>query len=250
PVHGVQAWAPVRASEECCLLAFEQIERVKPLGLFLPTPLDPRHYSQTRDFDVLPGCVEFLAQAVHWDPFGARWGRDGHWPLLLSVGHRRYRSQRMKRDRHLRKREKAWAKTLAAKAAGPPAAAAGDAAQWRWGPGAAQGAALAAPAGGKGGQRRSRRPRPGSKGASGGLGTDADAEDTAGQGERPASKGARPASKGARPGSKGRCAGSKGSGAPGKGAKGGAAGRGRAAGKPSAAAWPCARGASPAAAPA
>ncbi|MCP4244898.1 MAG: hypothetical protein GY772_30520, partial [bacterium] len=80
PVHGVQAWAPVRASEECCLLAFEQIPPVKPFGLFLPTPLDPRHYSQTRDFDVLPGCVEFLAQAVHRDPFGARWGRDGHWP--------------------------------------------------------------------------------------------------------------------------------------------------------------------------
>ena len=66
--------------------------------------------SKTDDLPKLPGCVEVMAQAWHWDPFGCRWGRGSHWPLLASIGTQRFRSAQMQEKRALKKREQNQAK--------------------------------------------------------------------------------------------------------------------------------------------
>ena len=57
----------------------------------------PMH--RTDELPMLPGCNEVMAQAVHWDPFGMRWGRGAHWPLLATIGTGRYRSAQMQEKR-------------------------------------------------------------------------------------------------------------------------------------------------------
>jgi hypothetical protein len=40
-----------------------------------------------------------IANSILWDPFGMQWGCDGHWPLLLAYGTKRYRSEGMQQRR-------------------------------------------------------------------------------------------------------------------------------------------------------
>ena len=54
----------------------------------------------------LPPCMEVCANAALWDPFGTRWGRGAHWPLLASIGTGRYRSNQMKDKRAKKKKDK------------------------------------------------------------------------------------------------------------------------------------------------
>ena len=59
------------------------------------TPQMPK----TDDFEPLPPCLEIVAKAIQWDPFGARWGRGAHWPLIFGIGRARYRSPQMRQKR-------------------------------------------------------------------------------------------------------------------------------------------------------
>jgi hypothetical protein len=47
----------------------------------------------TEGFSPAPDCFEVIANSILWDPFGMQWGCDGHWPLLLAYGTKRYRSE-------------------------------------------------------------------------------------------------------------------------------------------------------------
>ena len=49
----------------------------------------------TEGFSPAPDCFEVIANSILWDPFGMQWGCDGHWPLLLACGTKRYRSEGM-----------------------------------------------------------------------------------------------------------------------------------------------------------
>ena len=51
---------------------------------------------------------EIVANAFWWDPYGARWGRGAHWPLIFSIGRGRYRSQQMLEKRAKKKIAKKW----------------------------------------------------------------------------------------------------------------------------------------------
>ena len=77
--------------------------------------------SKTDDLPKLPGSVEVMAQAWHWDPFGCRWGRGSHWPLLASIGTKRYRSLVMQEKRAW----KQWKKPEGSAASGSGSALAG-----------------------------------------------------------------------------------------------------------------------------
>ena len=41
-----------------------------------------------------PPTQELGASCTQWDPFGHRWGRGSHWPLMISMGTARYRSEK------------------------------------------------------------------------------------------------------------------------------------------------------------
>ena len=58
----------------------------------------------TDNFDALPACMEIGANAAWWDPFGVRWGRGAHWPLLAIIGVGRYRSEQMRIKRSKKER--------------------------------------------------------------------------------------------------------------------------------------------------
>ncbi|MCP4240751.1 MAG: hypothetical protein GY772_09340 [bacterium] len=63
---------------------------------------------RTDGFTPMPRTFEILAQSSRWDPFGHRWGKGSHWPLLASIGTRRFRSAAMRqrrREKESRKRE-------------------------------------------------------------------------------------------------------------------------------------------------
>ena len=45
------------------------------------------------------GCLDLLANSILWDTCGAQWGRSGHWPLLITYGTKRYRSEGMQQRR-------------------------------------------------------------------------------------------------------------------------------------------------------
>ena len=68
----------------------------------------------TDDWEPMPRCQEILADGRLWDPFGHRWGRDSHWPLLVSVNTQRFRSKQMQQKRKAKERERQ--RTMAAKA--------------------------------------------------------------------------------------------------------------------------------------
>ena len=76
-----------------------------------------RPMEKTDDMRPLPSCVEVMAQAYHWDPFGHRWGRGSHWPLLASMGVGRYRSVQMRKKRALKKKAKEMAQWAGYRAA-------------------------------------------------------------------------------------------------------------------------------------
>ena len=46
-----------------------------------------------------PECCEVMANSILWDPCGVQWGRSGHWPLLITYGTKRYRSEGMQQRR-------------------------------------------------------------------------------------------------------------------------------------------------------
>ena len=83
--------------------------------------------SKTDDLPKLPGCVEVMAQAWHWDPFGCRWGRGSHWPLLASIGTGRYRSPQMQEKRAWSRWEQKQAKRQANRGQGSAASGSGSA---------------------------------------------------------------------------------------------------------------------------
>ena len=51
---------------------------------------------------------EIVANAFWWDPYGARWGRGAHWPLIFGIGRARYRSKQMLEKRRKKKIAKRW----------------------------------------------------------------------------------------------------------------------------------------------
>ena len=53
----------------------------------------------TRNWDVLPDLKGFMAKSPIWDPQGMQWGSVAHWPLYLSVGATRGRSEKRVRER-------------------------------------------------------------------------------------------------------------------------------------------------------
>ncbi len=114
-VAGCEAPAGVRRSPTQAVHAFRvQITRGPPSGLAVPAERHPNGFFATAGFPFLPPVQEILAESDEWDPWGARWGRDAHWPLIVSVGLRRYRSEGMKHRRHAKKRTAAAAKKAAA----------------------------------------------------------------------------------------------------------------------------------------
>ena len=76
---------------------------------------------KTDHLPMFPATMEMLAVAKMWDPFGHRWGRDSHWPLMVAVGLKRYRSQTMKKKRLektlMKKKQKRVDRALAKKQA-------------------------------------------------------------------------------------------------------------------------------------
>ena len=40
-----------------------------------------------------------MSNSILWDPFGQQWGRNGHWPLLVTYGTKRFRSEGMQERR-------------------------------------------------------------------------------------------------------------------------------------------------------
>ena len=69
---------------------------------------DGRHppMPRTDGMDMLPACVEVMAQAAYWDSFGVRWGRGAHWPLLATMGTGRYRNAYSKSKRNAKNQKK------------------------------------------------------------------------------------------------------------------------------------------------
>ena len=41
-----------------------------------------------------PECCEVMANSILWDPCGVQWGRNCHWPLLITYGTKRYLPKR------------------------------------------------------------------------------------------------------------------------------------------------------------
>ena len=66
--------------------------------------------AKTDELPELPPCKEMMATATFWDPYGARWGRGAHWPLLAIIGTRRTRTPLQKQKRRVRDKAK-WEKT-------------------------------------------------------------------------------------------------------------------------------------------
>ena len=48
----------------------------------LPPP-DIRFW-RTEGLSPAPDCCEVIANSILWDPFGMQWGRNSHWPLLMT----------------------------------------------------------------------------------------------------------------------------------------------------------------------
>ena len=53
----------------------------------------------TQHLPPAPQCVEIMSNSILWDPFGQQWGRNGHWPLLVTYGTQRFRSEGMQERR-------------------------------------------------------------------------------------------------------------------------------------------------------
>ena len=53
-----------------------------------------------------------MSSPRRWDPFGRRWGRDSHWPLMLNIGTHSQRSDAAKKQRqkNAKNRRKAHAR--------------------------------------------------------------------------------------------------------------------------------------------
>ena len=107
-VHGVNAWCNVKGPE-----SFQTAKAPvgNKTGLTHPAlqPADSRPpWSgwRTADLCALPATQEILADAKRWDPWGHRWGRGGHWPLLVSIGRARFRCGRMQKKRKDAKQQK------------------------------------------------------------------------------------------------------------------------------------------------
>jgi len=113
-VFGIAPWQPVRAHRDFC--AGGGLFPKEKIGLdFNPTltylrenPWEQAPMEHTDHMPAMPATMEILAAARSWDPFGHRWGRDSHWPLMISVGTARYRSvvmQRKRKEKQTKKRE-------------------------------------------------------------------------------------------------------------------------------------------------
>ena len=63
--------------------------------------LPPRgnRFWRTEGMSPAPECCEVMANSILWDPCGVQWGRNGHWPLLITYGTKRYRSEGMQQRR-------------------------------------------------------------------------------------------------------------------------------------------------------
>ena len=53
---------------------------------------------QTDSMPPLPAMNEVMADSLKWDPTGSRWGRAAHWPLIIEVGHLRFRPLAAKKE--------------------------------------------------------------------------------------------------------------------------------------------------------
>ena len=54
---------------------------------------------RTEGMSPAPECCGLMANSILWDPCGVQWGRSGHWPLLITYGTKRYRSEGMQQRR-------------------------------------------------------------------------------------------------------------------------------------------------------
>ena len=123
-------------------------------------PLDERDHPKdwgdesfaiTRHWEVLPDLKGFMAKPPIWDPKGVQWGSVAHWPLYVSVGSTRGRSEKRVRERKEKWRSKLHEPAFAA----TPVSGSGDTwwsgATW-WAEGDVH-AAAATPASGSGYKR-------------------------------------------------------------------------------------------------
>ena len=62
-------------------------------------PPPGRTFEMTQHLPPAPQCVEIMSNSILWDPFGQQWGRNGHWPLLVTYGTKRFRSEGMQERR-------------------------------------------------------------------------------------------------------------------------------------------------------
>ena len=67
------------------------------------SPSQSRTFRATDDFDPLPPCQEIIAKSRWWDTYGARRGRGGHWPTIVSIGRAPHRSVAQRKKRAAKK---------------------------------------------------------------------------------------------------------------------------------------------------
>ncbi|MCP4241718.1 MAG: hypothetical protein GY772_14255, partial [bacterium] len=114
---GLEPWAPVRMHKSACAggQLFESVKIELPhdpvLTYLTGNDMPEVRPKSTAQMQELPESMEIMPQCAQWDPLGHRWGRDSHWPLLATIGTKRYRSEQMRKRRNTknkgRKRERA-----------------------------------------------------------------------------------------------------------------------------------------------
>ena len=62
-------------------------------------PPPGRTFEMTQHLPPAPQCVEIMSNSIIWDPCGQQWGRNLHWPLLVTNGKKRFRSEGMQERR-------------------------------------------------------------------------------------------------------------------------------------------------------
>ena len=60
----------------------------------------------TDSWSMLPGFQELVADSYKFDVAGSTWGNDAHWPLHITIGTGRFRSEGMKGRRYWHKKIK------------------------------------------------------------------------------------------------------------------------------------------------
>ena len=76
-------------------------EQVEIATLRWRQPPWKRGFRLADHLDNAPPCNETISNSFLWDPLGNQWGRNDHWPLIITYGTTRYRCKGMVMRREL-----------------------------------------------------------------------------------------------------------------------------------------------------